>query len=194
MRVTHAAFVTSALRPDQYPRDRRPECAFAGRSNVGKSTLMNALLGRKDLAKTSRTPGKTQTINFFDVNGRVYFVDLPGYGYAKVPKSMRMQWQKVMTDYLRQREFVRLVVHLIDSRHEPTDLDLDMLGLLDEAQVPTLVVATKIDKVPRTHRKGRLDTIRESLGLDEEALILPVSAVSGEGIREVWRVIDEMTA
>jgi len=155
---------------------------------------MNALLGRKDLAKTSRTPGKTQTINFFDVNGRVYFVDLPGYGYAKVPKSMRMQWQKVMTDYLRQREFVRLVVHLIDSRHEPTDLDLDMLGLLDEAQVPTLVVATKIDKVPRTHRKGRLDTIRESLGLDEEALILPVSAVSGEGIREVWRVIDEMTA
>jgi len=194
VRVTHAAFVTSALRPDQYPRDRRPECAFAGRSNVGKSTLMNALLGRKDLAKTSRTPGKTQTINFFDVNGRVYFVDLPGYGYAKVPKSMRMQWQKVMTDYLRQREFVRLVVHLIDSRHEPTDLDLDMLGLLDEAQVPTLVVATKIDKVPRTHRKGRLDTIRESLGLDEEALILPVSAVSGEGIREVWRVIDEMTA
>ena len=190
MRVTTARFLKSTVRPDQYPRDGRPEFAFAGRSNVGKSTLLNRLLNKKGLAKTSATPGKTQTINFFDVNGSIYFVDLPGYGYAKVPKSLKAQWGRVMSAYLSHREPLRLVVQLVDARHDPTDKDLDMLALLDEAKVPTLIAATKIDKVKRGLRRRNLDRIRHTLELDDDALVLPVSGVTGEGIRELWAVID----
>lgn len=192
MKVTSARFVTSAIHPDEFPKDGRPEFAFAGRSNVGKSSLLNALLRCKGLAKTSGTPGKTQTINFFDVNGRIYFADLPGYGYAKVPKKVKQRWGEVMTGYLRMRETLRLVVQLVDSRHPPTDKDLEMLELLDHAQVPTLVVATKIDKLKRSQRQRNLQTVRETLDLDKDALIIPFSAVTGEGVRPVWQVIDDL--
>jgi len=193
MKVTEAKFVISAVHPDQFPQDGRPEVAFVGRSNVGKSSLLNALLQRKRMAKTSGTPGKTQTINFFDVNGAIYFTDLPGYGYAKVPKKVKEHWGRVMTAYLATRKTLRLVVHLVDARHPPTDKDLDMLALLDRAEVPTLIAATKIDKLKRSERARNLRTIRKTLGLDEDALIIPFSAVSGEGVRPIWQVVDAVT-
>lgn len=192
MKVTSASFLKSALDPKHYPNDRRPEFAFVGRSNVGKSTLLNTLLGRKGLAKTSSTPGKTQTVNFFDVNGKVYFVDLPGYGYAKVPKALKDRWNKVMYTYLEGRETLRLVAALVDARHVPTERDHHMLALLEEAEVPTLVVATKIDKLKSGERKRQINAIRRELNLDNDAMVLPFSGVTGEGVRELWGVIDEM--
>lgn len=155
---------------------------------------MNSLLGRKGLAKTSGTPGKTQMLNFFDINGKIHFVDLPGYGFAKVPKQVKDHWRKAMTTYLQSREPLRLVVILLDARHAPSDNDCQMLELLDDADVPTLVVATKIDKVKRSQRVKNLDTIREDLELDDDVLIVPFSAVTGEGRREIWRIIDELMA
>ena len=180
------------MKPEQFPRDRRPEFAFAGRSNVGKSSLLNRLLNRGGLAKTSGTPGKTQTINFFDVNRRIYFVDLPGYGFAKVPQAIKTAWNHVMAAYLSDRETLKLVVQLLDARHTPTEKDFDMLGLLESAEVPTLIVATKIDKLKRSERAARLATIREKLELDDDALVIPFSSVTGEGVRPVWDVIDSL--
>jgi len=192
LKILSATFLKSALKPDDYPRDGRPEFAFVGRSNVGKSSLMNALLGRKGLAKTSGTPGKTQTINFFDINGKFYFVDLPGYGYAKVPKTLKDAWNRVMTQYLRQREPLRMAAVLLDARHVPTDNDLHMLELLENAEVPTLLVATKIDKLKQSERKTNLRRIHEAVGLDEEGLVVPFSAITGEGVRPLWAIIEGM--
>lgn len=192
MTIVSTTFVRSTTQPDQYPADGRPEFAFVGRSNVGKSTLLNTLLNKKGLAKTSSTPGKTQTINFFNINDRFYFVDLPGYGYAKVPRAIRSQWGGFLTDYLSARGPLRLVVHLIDSRHEPTEKDLDMLALLGKAAVPTLVVATKIDKLKRSERARNLAAIRRTLGLGEDALVVPFSGVTGEGVRDIWSVIENL--
>lgn len=191
MRVVSAKFLLSAMEARQFPRDGRPEFAFAGRSNVGKSSLLNRLLNRKGLAKTSSTPGKTQTINFFDVNERIYLVDLPGYGFAKVPLALKNQWQALMAGYLREREPLRLVVQLLDARHPPSDKDIEMLELLDAAEVPTLLVATKVDKLKRSQRQARLNEIRKTLELDEEALIIPASSETGEGIPDIWSVIED---
>jgi len=191
MRVTEADFIKSVLKADQLPKEGWPEFAFTGRSNVGKSSLLNALLRRKGLAKTSGTPGKTQTLNYFLVNKKIYFVDLPGYGYAKVPLDLKSQWNQFMQDYLRSRQELRLVVSLVDGRHAPSVKDIDMLTLLGEAEVPTLVVATKIDKVKRSERARNLNRIREDLGFDDDALIIPSSAETGEGLKEIWQVIAE---
>jgi GTP-binding protein len=190
MRVTSATFVKSTVHPQEFPRDGRPEFAFVGRSNVGKSSLLNALLNRKGLAKTSRTPGKTRTINFFEVNNRLYFVDLPGYGFAQVPKHVKQQWSEVMLAYLSNRKPLRLVIQLLDARHGPTDNDLEMLALLEEAQAPTLVVATKIDKLRHAERERNLAAIRKTLDLDQDALLIAFSAVTGEGVNPIWQVIE----
>ncbi len=190
MQIDSTKFVLSALDPAHYPRDRRPEFAFVGRSNVGKSTLLNTLLGRKGLAKTSGTPGKTQTINFFDVNEKVYFVDLPGYGFAKVPKAMKDTWNRVMVEYLSEREHLRMVCVLVDARHKPSPLDSDMLEILAEAEVPTLIVATKIDKLKRSQRQRSLNLISETLGIERE-FIVPFSGVTCDGLKDLWRVIDD---
>ena len=192
MRVHTARFVKSAMKPSQYPTDRLPEVAFVGRSNVGKSSLLNALLNRKGLAKISATPRKTQTINFFAINEKLYFVDLPGYGFAKVPLSVKEEWGRVMLQYLMAREPLKLVVALVDARHKPSELDLEMLALLDSAEVPTLVVATKVDKLKRAERKKNLVTIRETLGLDEDAFIQPVASWSRAGVTPLWSIIDEV--
>ena len=194
MKIHSAKYLKSAMRSGDYPGDRRPEFAFVGRSNVGKSSLLNSLLRKKGLAKTSGTPGKTQTINFFDVNGAFYFVDLPGYGYAKVPLPVKRKWGAVVTAYLRNREPLRLVVLLVDARHPPNDNDAYMLEQLDAAEVPTLIVATKSDKLKRSQRNASWKAIRETLQLDEEALIIPFSAVTNEGRDEVWEVIEELLA
>ncbi len=192
MRVTSASFVQSAMNPAQFPKDGRPEIAFVGRSNVGKSSLLNTLLGKKNLAKTSGTPGKTQTINFFEVNNRFYCVDLPGYGFAKVPLKVKEEWGRAMTAYLRERDPLRLVVALLDSRHEPSELDEEMLALLEEAEKPTLLVATKVDKLKRAERVRNLSRMKSALGLEEDSLVLPFSAESGEGRDELWREIEDV--
>ncbi|MBI3119736.1 MAG: YihA family ribosome biogenesis GTP-binding protein, partial [Candidatus Hydrogenedentes bacterium] len=165
MKVVQAEFVKSALRPEDYPKDRRPEIAFVGRSNVGKSSLLNKLLRRNGLAKTSGTPGKTQTVNFFDVNGTCYFVDLPGYGYAKVPLALKKKWNQVMVAYLRERATLRLVLALVDARHKPTENDVFMLETLEEAEKPTLIVATKWDKLKRSEHQKQMKTIQKTLVL-----------------------------
>ncbi|PCJ62445.1 MAG: YihA family ribosome biogenesis GTP-binding protein [Candidatus Hydrogenedentota bacterium] len=191
MIIQSAKYIISAMRPDQYPKMGLPEIAFVGRSNVGKSSLMNCILNRKNLAKTSSRPGKTQTINFFDINQKFYVVDLPGYGFAKVPVAVKENWGRVMTSYLSNREPLRMAMVLVDARHKPTDLDMDMLALLDDAEVPTLVVATKVDKLKRTERKRNMDRIRLALELDEDAEILPFSSETGEGKKELWEIISD---
>lgn len=191
MKADSAQFVRSARTREEFPDNGLPEIAFAGRSNVGKSSLLNRLLGRRGLAKTSKSPGKTRTVNFFVVNERLYFVDLPGYGYAKVPKHLKATWGALITSYLTGRDTLRMVVHLIDARHPPTRNDHELLALLEEARVPTLLVATKFDKLKRSQRARTLEVVRAQLDLDEEALIIPFSAVTGEGVRELWRIITE---
>lgn len=194
MVVREVRFLKSALDPRDYPRDGRPEIAFLGRSNVGKSSLLNALVQRKNLAKTSATPGKTQTLNFFDLNGKLYLVDLPGYGYAKVPLALKRQWNERMADYLRTRKALRLAVALVDARHPPTQNDHEIQELLHEAALPTLLVATKIDKLARSERRSAIERIREAFALPQDALIIPFSSVTREGVREVWRVVDDALA
>ncbi|MGI6458521.1 MAG: ribosome biogenesis GTP-binding protein YihA/YsxC [Candidatus Hydrogenedentales bacterium] len=191
MKVTHAEFITSAVRPDQYPAARRPEFAFVGRSNVGKSTLLNILLNRRGLAKTSKKPGKTRLINFFDVNGAVHFVDLPGYGFARVSKKERIAWERSITEYITGRDQLRLVMHLVDARREPGDADRVLLDMLDEARVPALIVATKTDKLRARDRLPAQRQIRQALELDDDALIVFYSAETREGVRELWEVIDD---
>ncbi len=193
MKVLNPTFLKSAMKPEDFPRDGRPEIAFVGRSNVGKSSLLNRLLNRKGLAKTSRTPGKTQTINFFDIDGRLYFVDLPGYGYAKVPLAQKERWNQAMTGYLSGRKPLRLVILLVDSRHAPTDKDVEMLELLDWAEVRTLLVATKTDKLSQSERARNLQSIRDTLNLDKDALLIPFSSATGEGVRPVWDIIEQCT-
>ncbi len=192
MIVQDVKYVKSALYPEDFPKDRRPEVAFIGRSNVGKSSLLNALLKRKGLAKTSSTPGKTQTINFFDVNGKIYFVDLPGYGYAKVPKSMKDAWNKCMMNYLQKREPLKLIVALMDGRHKPSNNDLHMLELLEEAEIPTIIIATKVDKLSKKERQQNVRRIEQVLELEEAGCVLPFSSLTREGVKELWQVIDDV--
>ncbi|MEW5721796.1 MAG: ribosome biogenesis GTP-binding protein YihA/YsxC [Thermodesulfobacteriota bacterium] len=184
-RVGQARYVASAVRPGQYPPADRPEVAFAGRSNVGKSSLLNRLLGRRQLARTGATPGRTQTVNFFDVDGRLYFVDLPGYGYAKVPLEVRAAWRPMVEKYLTSNRDLRLVVLLVDLRRDPGTEEADLIGWLNGLGRPALVTATKADKVTRSRRKSRLEAIRKALGLAEPPVVF--SAATGEGRSEVWR-------
>lgn len=182
--VGRAEFIISAARSNQFPSPDRPEIAFAGRSNVGKSSLLNRLLQRRKLARTSRTPGRTQLINFFDVDGRLYFVDLPGFGYAKVPLSVRAAWQPMVEGYLSASRDIRTVVLLVDIRREPGREEINLLDYLDYQGVPSLIIVTKADKITKNRRPKRLSEIRKSLGLKENPIAF--SAISGEGREEVW--------
>jgi GTP-binding protein len=193
MRITAAEFVTSAVVPAQYPAGMGPEVAFVGRSNVGKSSLINTLLNRRGLAKTSATPGKTRTINFFRVNGRFGFVDLPGYGFAKVSRAERATWGPMVEQFFRQRPELKGVVHLVDARHEPTADDRQMRTWLLQWQRPLMVVATKIDKIGRSQRPNHLKRIAEALSLDAEAPLIAFSAQTGEGKEQVWAWIRQVT-
>ena len=166
--------------PHDPPDPAHPEIAFVGRSNVGKSSLLNALTRRKKLAFTSRTPGKTQTINYFLVDDAFYFVDLPGYGYARVPEAVRRSWQPMIERYLDESERLRGVVALVDGRHPPTRLDRRMVEWLSARSLPTLVVLTKADRVARTRREGRFHEAVEALGLDPEQALW-FSSRTGEG-------------
>ncbi len=189
MKVNSAEFIKSAVKAEQYPKTGLPEIAFAGRSNVGKSSLINAVLGRKKLAQTSSTPGKTRLINFFNINGRLVFVDLPGYGFAKVSRAEQAGWAPMIEAYLRDRETLSLVVVILDVRHDPTQQDRDLIEWLRHYGRPFLIVLTKADKLSRgeaLNRRRKLTKLLE-LGEGEEAVLF--SAQSGEGKGEVWRVV-----
>lgn len=190
MRIDEARLLKIARNPGDFPRTGQPEIAFAGRSNVGKSSLLNALTRTKNLARTSATPGKTQAIHFFEINRRYLLVDLPGYGFARAPMSLKKEWESLMRSYLMHREPLRLVVVLLDIRHEPSPLDHDMLDMLEDARVPTLLVATKADKIARGHTRGQLNKIRTALGLEPDAVLLPVSAQTSAGIPELWNILE----
>ncbi|NPV03753.1 MAG: YihA family ribosome biogenesis GTP-binding protein [Syntrophaceae bacterium] len=189
MKITSAEFVKSAVKPDQYPAGGLPEIAFAGRSNVGKSSLINALLGRKKLAQTSATPGKTRLINFFSVNGLLSFVDLPGYGFARVSRSEQETWGPMIETYLRERADLRLVVCILDVRHDPTGQDRDLIEWLRHFGRRHLIVLTKSDKLSRGEALRRRSRIASQLGLDQTETPILFSARTGEGKGELWKAI-----
>jgi GTP-binding protein len=178
VKISTARFVKSAQRPDDFPRDERPEIAFCGRSNIGKSSLLNSLTNSRGLARTSRTPGRTQTINFFLINENMYFVDLPGYGYAKVSKTVREGWGPMIEGYLRSREQLRLTLMLVDSRIPPTESDATMKQWLDHHGIPNAVVLTKADKISRSQLSQALRTGATTLNTKE---LIAFSAVTGAG-------------
>ena len=188
MKIHSAEFLLSASTKKQFPAETLPEIAFAGRSNVGKSTLINSLLNRKKLVKTSATPGKTQLINFFKVNDKFYFVDLPGYGYAKVPESVRRKWQNLVEAYLSERKTLRNVVLIIDSRHNPTIQDRQLLEWLKYFQRPSLIVASKIDKLKRGQVKNNLQKIKNNLSI--ESVPLGHSSMQYGSREEIWKKLD----
>ena len=185
MKIHSAEFLLSASTTRQFPAATLPEIAFAGRSNVGKSTLINSLLNRKKLVKTSATPGKTQLINFFKVNDQFYFVDLPGYGYAKVPESVRRKWQNLVEAYLSERETLRNVVLIIDCRHNPTVQDRQLLDWLEYYQRPSLIVASKIDKLKRGQVQKHLQKIKHDLSI--ESVPLGHSSMQYGRREEIWK-------
>jgi GTP-binding protein len=194
LKVNQAEFVISAVGPSQYPEDALPEIALAGRSNVGKSSLINCLISRKNLARTSSQPGKTQTLNYYKVNQDLYFVDLPGYGYAKVSKTKREQWGKFIESYLMNRETLRLVMQLVDLRHPPSKDDQAMYEWLRHNDVPVLVVATKADKIPRSQWPKHLKIVRETLGMDKGVQPLMFSSELGLGKDELWGILEQAMA
>lgn len=191
MKVTSAKFIKSAVTPPQYPKPELPEVAFAGRSNVGKSSLINSLTGRKGLVKVSKTPGKTRLLNFFSINERIVFVDLPGYGFAKVPLDVKRQWGKMVETYLLKRENLKAVVQLLDCRRTPNDDDRLMLSWLAGAGAPVIIVFTKIDKIPKTRRprhiKEAMAAIEDLTGPDARKVVY--SSTTGEGKKELWAAI-----
>ena len=170
-------------------RDGRPEVAFVGRSNVGKSSLMNQLLGRKGLARTSSTPGRTRAVNYFLVNRRFYFVDLPGYGYAKAGKEDRREWAALVESYLKVAIPRLRVILLVDGKVGATPLDVQAYAYLTSLGASITVVATKIDQLPRSRRVAGVRKIRSTLGLDDATPLFPVSSHSGEGMKELWGAI-----
>jgi GTP-binding protein len=181
-----AEFVVSSARPEQFPADRLPEIAFLGRSNVGKSSLFNALVGRKGLAFTSSTPGRTQTINFYRIDNACYFVDLPGYGYARAPRDTVRGWKRLAESYLLERETLRLAILILDARRGWMDQDLELKRWLEYHERRYLVIATKMDKLNRSEEERGLAAIRKE-GVEP----LPFSASTGRGVRELWLAISK---
>ncbi|MBC8144184.1 MAG: YihA family ribosome biogenesis GTP-binding protein [bacterium] len=191
LHIKSAEFLTGAARPAQFPRGEFPEIAFVGRSNVGKSSLLNSLTSRKSLAKTSGTPGKTRQINFFRINAALTFVDLPGYGYAKVSKDERDAWSRLIESYLTNREQLKLVVALSDIRHEPTALDLNLFTWLDETDLPFIVVLTKYDKVSPAQAAARVDELGHVVGGYSNCIeVIPFSSKTNHNRDQLLAAID----
>ena len=180
--------VTSTL-----PENTLPEFAFAGKSNVGKSSLINALMNRKALARTSSQPGKTQTINFYNINGDLYYVDLPGYGYAKVPQSEKVKWGKMIERYLHTSKDLKAVFLLIDIRHDPSANDKMMYDWILNNGYEPIIIATKLDKLKRSQVQKNIKAIKEGLKLSKDGIIIPFSAETKQGRDEIWTLIDELT-
>lgn len=190
MKVTTCDFVAGASAPSDFPPVALPEVAFLGRSNVGKSSLINALLGRADLARTSATPGRTRQVNFFRVNNACVFVDLPGYGYAKVPRAMRETWRVLVEGYLGRRPPGRLGILIVDARHPPFSMDREMRDWLEAGGMPYRVAATKVDKLSRNQMAKSLKEHLEEYSPPN--LLIPCSARTREGVPQLWAAIDRM--
>ncbi len=188
MKITSATFVKSAVNPSQYPPDSHPEIAFAGKSNVGKSSLINSLVNRRKLALTSATPGKTRFLNFFLINDRLSFVDLPGYGFARVPLSMKKDWGPMVETYLKERDNLCLVILILDVRRDLSEEDLSLMEWLRHYQRSFLVILTKTDKIPKSQARLRREDLKKALGMEGENIVL-FSAATGEGKGEIWRFI-----
>jgi GTP-binding protein len=191
MNVLSAEFITSAVRPTQYPPIKYPEIAFAGKSNVGKSSLINVLVNRKRLVKTSITPGRTQLINFFDVNACLTFVDLPGYGYAKVPEAIRKSWKPMIESYLSQRSSLKAVVLIMDIRRTPDEKDLYLIGWLSHYHIPVIAILTKTDKLSATQQVRQLALASSATGIAREQFIL-FSAKTRNGKERIWDAIERI--
>ena len=189
MKITSAEFLTGAVSYKQYPDSAYPELAFAGRSNVGKSSLINSLLNRKKLVKTSQTPGKTQEINFFKINNDFIFTDLPGYGFAKVPQPVRKRWGKMIEDYLLKRETLLAVIFIIDLRRRPSQLDLSLQRWLEAHGVEYLLVGTKMDKLSQSEIKKQKDKLNVAYFDSGEGELLVYSSKSSRGRKELWSKI-----
>lgn len=194
MNYHNVSFLASYGLSKQLPPSKQMEVAFAGRSNVGKSSLINKLLGRKALARVSAVPGKTATINFYDLDGRIHLIDLPGYGYAKVAKSEKWRWAELIEGYLNDEgRDLALVVLLVDMRHPATRLDVDMVNYLIETEKPFLVVLTKADKLNKTEREKRLAAIADELPCGDELTVLPFSSETGEGVETLRGILEELS-
>ena len=191
MIIKKCDFVTSAAQKGQYPESDLPEVSFAGRSNVGKSSLINSMLNRKALVKVSSKPGKTRLINFFVVNEELMLVDLPGYGYAAVSQSEKKKWGKMIEDYLTTREVLKSVVLLVDIRHKPTADDKMMYDFIKFYRGKVIVVATKLDKISRNAVKKSLDLVRNTLEMEPQDVLLPYSSETHQGREELWEVITQ---
>ena len=174
------------------PDNTKPEFAFAGKSNVGKSSLINALMNRKAYARTSSQPGKTQTINFYNINDALYYVDLPGYGYAKVAQEVKAKWGKMIENYLHQSPMLKRVFLLIDIRHEPSVNDKTMYDWIVYNGYQPVIIATKLDKINRSQVQKHMKMVRQGLGIGQDVTVIPFSAETKQGIDEIWALIEEM--
>ncbi len=192
MKIKQSELEAVAVKKNQYPPDNMVEIAFAGRSNVGKSSLLNLMTGRKSLARVSGSPGKTRTINFYKINDSFRIVDLPGYGYAKVSKSVSENWGAMMEAYLENRQNLKKVVQLVDIRHEPSKQDVQMYDYLKHYGLDGIVVATKSDKISRNEQAKNISVIRKTLGLGSEDKVIPVSALKKTGYDKLWDVLEEL--
>lgn len=190
MKISSAEIVISAVKPNQYPEEDIPEFALAGRSNVGKSSFINKMLNRKSLARISSKPGKTQTLNFYLINEKIHFVDVPGYGYAKVSKKEREAWGKMLETYLTSREQLRAVILITDLRHPPTADDVMMYNFLKHYEISCIIIATKADKIPKSKWQKHLKITKETLDLDPNDDLVMFSSETGEGKDKVWAIID----
>jgi GTP-binding protein len=191
MQIRSAKFICSAVKPEHYPPADLPEVAFAGRSNVGKSSLINKILNRKKLVRTSKTPGRTQLLNFFEINEIYRFVDLPGYGYAKVPPEVQKRWRPMVENYLTTRVNLRGMVWLLDIRREVSKEDLTLWDWLQAQQLKVIIVITKADKLSKNKRNKQAASIAKSLGMKTQELI-QFSAISGEGKDEIWQELTRL--
>ncbi|MFC4776440.1 ribosome biogenesis GTP-binding protein YihA/YsxC [Paenibacillus sp. GCM10023252] len=189
MKITQAEFVISAVKPHQYPEDALPEIALAGRSNVGKSSLINKMIQRKNLARASQQPGKTQQLNYYRINDMVYFVDFPGYGYAKVSKTQRAAFGQMIETYLQNREPLKRLLLIIDIRHAPSKDDQMMYHWLKHYEIPVCIVVTKADKIPRSKWAKHVKMAKETLEADPSDPVVMFSSETGIGRDELWEVI-----
>lgn len=190
MKVHNVEMVISAVRPEQYPEDGLPEFALAGRSNVGKSSFINRMIGRKAMARISSKPGKTQTLNFYKIEEQLFFVDVPGYGYAKVSKSERAAWGKMIEKYFTGREILKAVMLIVDLRHPPTGDDCMMYDFLKHYNIPCIVVATKADKIPKGKWDKHKKIVKETLDMDPADKLIVFSSETGLGFEQAWEEIE----
>ena len=192
MKISKAELEKVAVLEKQYPLSNLPEFAFAGRSNVGKSSFINAMLNRKNLARTSSTPGKTRTINFYKVNDSLRLVDLPGYGYAKVAKTEKEKWAGIINRYLENRENLLETILLVDIRHEPTDLDKQMYDYIIDSGFSGIVIATKKDKIKKSQIEKNISVIAKKLGVEHRENIIPFSSSEKNEVKDMWFIFEDM--